>query len=413
MSVVGCSNSGRSGGGSNSASKQLSVYYWGSDSRATITNKVFDVFAKKYQGLSAKGQFLTFNNYFDKLATLAASDSVPDIIQMNPGSLSQYSESGQLLDLSTLSLDLGDYQPSALASGQIQGKQFGLAFGYQYVTTFYNTEIVQAAGIPVPTDLSSTWDDWVEYSLRLQAKLPSGIFAMTDGSSDSNAFESWIVGRGKSLFTEDGKLGYDVSDAADWFNFWTGLRAKGAIAPAAETVTYIQSGTVTDSPFTKGKAALSLGINVGFQGYQQVNKAKLDVAACPAGPDRRCESNHFFGWSVSAKAKNTDAVKKFFELWFTDPEVIKLLGTDRALPASADQLAELKDNADPATKRLLDFSIEHPEIKPFNPPATPAAVGNEQSDSLQRAAEAVLTGTSAPDAAAQQLVDDVTQALTS
>lgn len=413
--LVGCSKNGgstnASGNSGGSQTDQLNVFYWGAASREALTNKMFALYAKKYPGLSAKGQFLSFDNYFDKLATLAAAGSLPDIIQMNPGSLSQYGEAGQLLDLSTLSLNLGDYQQAALASGQDKGKQYGLAFGYQYVTMFYNASLVKAAGVPVPTGLSNTWDDWTSYCQKLQAKLPSGVFAMTDASSDSNSFESWMVGRGKSLFTTDGKLGYTVQDATDWFDYWTTLRKMGLTSPAADVVTYIQTGDITDSPFTKQKAVLTLGINVGFEGDQMVNKAPLAIAPMPAGTSRRCETNHFFGWSASAKTKDTDAVKKFFEMWFTDVAVIKLLGTDRALPASQSQLQDLKASADPAALKLLNFSIANPDIKPFNPPGTPAVIGSELDDALLRAAEAIVTGKSTAAQAAQAMTTDVEQTL--
>lgn len=403
ISLVGCSGNSKGGGGNG----QVSVFYWGADSRARTTNQVFDLFAKKHPGSSAKGQFLAFNNYFDKLATLAASGSLPDIIQTNPGSLTQYGANDQLLDLSTLSLNLGDYQSAALESGKVNGKQYGLAFGYQYVTMYCNTNIVKNAGIAVPSDSSSQWQDWADYAVKLQGKLPSGVFAMTDNSSDSNSFESWVVGRGKTLFTNAGKLGHDVSDVADWFRYWTDLRGKGAIAPSAESVTYVQTGTVTDSPLTKGKAALSLGINVGFQGYQQVNKATLDLAACPAGPVRRSEANHFFGWSVSSQTKLSDTIKSFLEFWFTDTDVISILGTDRALVASEKQLDALDKTADATTKKLLQFSIDHPDIKPLSPPATPSSVGSGQTDALQRAAEAVVTGSSDPEKAATSYMQQV------
>lgn len=411
--LSGCSGTGAGGataGSGQGGSKQINAFYWGSDSRAKLTNQVFDLFAKKHPGMSVKGQFLAFSNYFDKLGTLAAAGSMPDLLQTNPGSLSQYGENGQLMDLSTLNLDLGDYQDPALQTGRANGKQYGLAFGYQYVTVFYNADMLKAAGSEPPKDPAS-WDDWANFAVQLQGRLPAGTYAMTDSSSDSNSFESWMVGRGKTLFTDGGKLGYDVGDVTDWFDYWTGLRAKGAMAPAADSVTYVQTGAVTDSPLTKGKAAMSLGINVGFQGYQQLNKATLDLAACPTGPARRCETNHFFGWSVSAATKATDAVKAFLEFWFTDPEVVQIVGTDRALPASKTQLEALDKTADGPTKKLLAFSLAHPGIKPLSPPATPSSVGSKQDDSLRRAAEAVVTGSSKPSEAAQKLVQEVQAAL--
>ena len=410
LSACSGAGAGSTTGSGQGGGKQINAFYWGSDSRAKLTNQVFDLFAKKNPGMSVKGQFLAFSNYFDKLGTLAASGSMPDLIQTNPGSLTQYGANGQLLDLSTLNLNLGDYQDAALKTGQANGKQYGLAFGYQYVTVFYNADLLKAANTELPKDPAS-WDDWADFAVQLKGKLPANTYAMADCSSDSNSFESWMVGRGKTLFTDGGKLGYDAGDVTAWVEYWTGLRARGAVAPAADSVTYVQTGAVTDSPLTKGKAAMTLGINVGFQGYQQLNKAALDLAACPTGPAGRCETNHFFGWSVSASTKASEAVKAFLELWFADPSVVQIVGTDRALPASKTQLEALDKVADGATKQLLKFSIAHPGIKPLSPPATPPSIGSKQDESLRRAAEAVVTGSSKPSEAAKKLVEEVQAAL--
>ena len=43
---------------------------------------------------------------------------------------------------------------------------------------------------------------------------------MQDAGGYEPAFESWLRQRGKALYTEDGKLGFDEKDVADWFAFW-------------------------------------------------------------------------------------------------------------------------------------------------------------------------------------------------
>ena len=60
--------------------------------------------------------------------------------------------------------------------------------------------------------------------------------------------------RGKSLYTQEGKLGYDDKDIGEWFAFWDDLRKRGGCA--APDVQALDRGEIDSSLLSLGKAAM-------------------------------------------------------------------------------------------------------------------------------------------------------------
>ncbi|WP_165553894.1 ABC transporter substrate-binding protein [Kribbella capetownensis] len=395
--------SGGSAGGDAKGAANLEVIWWGADDRAAITNSILAMYGKKYPGNTAKGQFLPFGDYFNKLNTLAASNSLPDIIQLNLPNLAAYVKNGLLLDLGDV--DLGDYAKASLETGKIDGKLYGINFGYQYLTVMYNTELVTKSGLAVPKD-PADWNAWGDFGVELAKKLGNGVYGMSDNSAESNTWASWLTSRGKGLFSTDGKLAHDEGDAVAWYQYWSGLRDRGAIAPGAESQTYVSNGGAAVDPLTTGKSVISMSPIVQFQGYQKVNKVPLGLAPCPTGPSGRGEVNAFFGWGISSKTKNPQAAKDFLNLWFTDPGAFKELGLDRAIPASKKQLDTVSQGATGAIKTMLGFMDSY-TISPASQPASPPSIGSKVQDSLTRAAEAVLAKKLSPEQAGAQYFSEI------
>ena len=62
--------------------KDMRLTFWGGQDRADRTYKVTDLFSAANGG-SVQGEFLAWNDYWPKLATLTAGGNAPDVIQMD------------------------------------------------------------------------------------------------------------------------------------------------------------------------------------------------------------------------------------------------------------------------------------------------------------------------------------------
>ena len=61
----------------------LTMTWWGGQQRHEQTQQLFDEYSKENPGLTIKGTPSNWDGYFEKLATQAASGSMPDIVQMD------------------------------------------------------------------------------------------------------------------------------------------------------------------------------------------------------------------------------------------------------------------------------------------------------------------------------------------
>ena len=79
--------------------ENLTFSWWGNQTRNDMTMKVIDMYCAENAGVSIDGQFSTFSDYWEKLATYAAGNSLPDVIQMDYKYLQQYADKGLLISL--------------------------------------------------------------------------------------------------------------------------------------------------------------------------------------------------------------------------------------------------------------------------------------------------------------------------
>lgn len=409
LGIAGCSNASEraSSGGSSGKGVNLDVMWWGDDSVARATNAVLELYGKKYAPNTAKGQGLAWDNYFNKLSTLAAAKSLPDVMTFNGDNLSAYANNGLLLDLGAgTSVDLGDYRKEALGTGQYKGKLYGVNFGYEFVTIMYSTQLMEKSGMTPPAD-PSDWTAWGNFSEELAKKLGGGIYGIRDCTGDANVLLSFLISRGKEgIWAASGAMGYDEEDARAWFGYWDDLRNRGAVSPGPQTLAASSSGGGASSdPLTTGKAVLSMTTVTGFEGYQAVNKVPLGLAACPTGPARRGEWSSFYGFAVSAASKNPDAAKDLLHVWFTDPEAWAAIGFTHGIPASPKQLELLGQDAKGAAKSVLDFMKDH-TIEPVSIPASPARLGSKFDAVFAQASESLLSGSATLDDAVARFMRD-------
>lgn len=343
----------RSGDAGTSSSTRLTAFWWGGTQRDAITEEVFKITNQKYPNVSLSGQFLAFGDYWTKFNTLAAASNLPDILQMN-GYISQYGKRGLLLDLKPLMkrINLGDYDRSLLKTGMVGSHLYGINFGQQYVTTFYDTAVVERSGAKLPSN-NASWDEWGKFATDVWKA--TKVHGLTDGSGNDNVWTAFLQGRGKSGYTASGKLGFNKADALAFFQYWADLRAAGGIGPGPQNQAYINSGQVADDPVIKGESAMTQQPIVLFTSYQTLMKDTLGMASVPIGPKGRGEVNPFFGWSVSATTKHKEAAAEFLHTWFTNRDALKAEGLDRAIPASPTGLKLVSDSATPAQKTELQF----------------------------------------------------------
>ena len=89
-----------------------------------------------------------WNDYWQKLATQAAGQNLPDLIQMDYRFIFEYARRQQLAALDEFvgnQIALDDFDPNQLDSGKVDGKLYGISMGANSMTHVYNQALLAEA----------------------------------------------------------------------------------------------------------------------------------------------------------------------------------------------------------------------------------------------------------------------------
>jgi multiple sugar transport system substrate-binding protein len=404
--VLGAAACGDDDSGSGSsdpnAPVELSVFYWGSEKRAELTQKALDAYKAKHPNVTFKITWQANQGYSDKLATLAAGGDVPDLFATDDNMLADFATRNVTADLteakSSGKLDLSKFPPSLVDYGTVDGKLVGVAAGENTQGLVYNKTLVTKAGLPEP-QTGWSWDQFIDWAAQVTAK--TKVPGTMDPSADYKAFWVWLRQQGKDLY--NGKqLGFTAEDVTKWFTLWKGARDK----KATPTADIIHEGNVTDISkqlVITGKAATSWVWVNQMPELKKNTKDELGVVAYPGDPSGQWGRAAMY-WNVARSSEHKDTAIDVINFLVNDAEAVTALGTDRGLPSNMDLRAKFAETVtDAAMKQSIQVENEL-AAKFGKAPQVPPKGHSAFRSELVKAAENVQFGRATPEKAAADLI---------
>lgn len=418
MAAVVASAAALTGCGTNSEGQKdadgnvtIRMTWWGSDDRAKVTTDAVRAFEAANPNIKVQLEPASFSGYFDKLATQVAANDAPDVIQMTGDQIQEYAGRGALLDVS--SVDTSKMDESSLAPARLDGKLYGVSAGLGAHVMIANPSLFDAAGVSFPDDKTWTWEDLERISKEITDKSPEGTYGSQAFGTDINGLAIWLGQKGKSLWTSDGKVGYEASDSADYFEMLLRMSKEGGI-PTASLASEAVGGPLEQSGMATGKYAL---------GYWSSNQLTSLVAAAgqdlkpirfPSNTGKAEDSKMMLAstqyWSIAGRSKNVEASKKLVDFLSNNSEAGSILLAGRGVPANSEVRNAILDKLGPADRAAAEFIEEIAPETVDAPPAAPVGGGDIQNV-LRRVAIDVLFERVTPQQAAQQLIDETKSAL--
>ena len=388
---------------------RLRMFWWGSKERAERTDKVNKLYQQNNSGLTITGESLGWSDYWPRLATQTAGRNAADVLQMDYRYIYEYARRGALLPLDeylSKGLNLADFNKAAIDSGRVDGKIYGVSLGLNSTSVIYDKDLIQSLGLKPPT-WQMTWNEIGDLAVEITKAAKRDRFTgIQDGGRDEPAFEVWLGQRGKSLYTADGKLGFDAKDIGEWFAFWDELRKRGGAA-AADTQA-LDRGEIDGNLLTIGKAAIAFAHSNQLVGYQALNKSKLGLSTTPNGgagakPGQYLKPSML--WSVSAQSKQQEAAVKLLNFFVADVEAGKVLGVERGVPPSDTVRKAVAPTLDELGQAMADYiTLISDKVGPLPPP--PPHGAGEIATLLRRINEQVGFGKQSPADGAKQFVTE-------
>lgn len=149
---------------------RMMVWSGGGEDSFALEKRILDEFERLNPDVKLEIIYAPYDNYIEKLLTLAVGRELPDVFWIPQESVTFLANRGVLMDVTERAgaeLDTGLYFPAALDLVRYKGRLMGLPRDVCCYFFVYNRDQFREAGLPFPTR-DWTWKDFRETGLKLQ-----------------------------------------------------------------------------------------------------------------------------------------------------------------------------------------------------------------------------------------------------
>ncbi|MEQ4567716.1 extracellular solute-binding protein [Paenarthrobacter sp. CAP02] len=405
------------GGGSEAKSAdgkvELRFAWWGGDKRAQVTQAAIAAFEAENPNIKIKPEYGDWSGYWDKLATQVAANDAPDIIQMDEKYITEYSTRGALLDLSKYKIDTSKLDAAALDAGKSEKGLTGIAAGINAATILANPAVFKAAGVALPDDKTWTWEDFERISAEVTAKSPKGTYGAAAYGTDEASLGVWLRQNGKSLYTDDGKLGFEPSDIAQWWSFLKELSEKKAV-PSASEVVEAEAAPLDQSGLATGKNGLAFWWSNQLPALEKAAGGELQILRFPSKTGKAADAKLWYKasqfWSASSRTKHPEETAKFIDFLTNNVKAGEALLADRGVYPNSEVREAIAPKLAKADVKVVDFIAQIKEELGDAPAAPPKGAGAIQ-EIVKRYTSEVLFDRLSTEEAGKKAVDEMKSAI--
>jgi multiple sugar transport system substrate-binding protein len=385
----------------------IRVTWWGSDTRAELTNEAIAAFEKEYPNIKVKGEYKDWSGYWDALATTTAAKDSPDVVQMDELYLASYAERGALYDLGNADkiVDTSQFDDEALATGQIAGTQYALPIGVGVLAVAANTDLFDKYGVDLPDDTTWTWEDYAAIGKELTDKSGGEIHGLAAAPGfDNGSLKYWArLGDGE-LFDEDGDVSLEPGALVDMWEYGLELFSSEASVKASTMVEDWAAGIAAGS-FATGKAAMAWQYNTQVTTLQEASGANVTLLQLPhAGTSGANFFKPSMYWAVSGQSDHPAEAAAFVDFMLNHQDAADILKTERGIPANKEILQHLQAGLTGPDQTAAEYMNA---VTPGQPPVVTPNGASGIEPMLQRYTQEVYFGQTSPEKAAQAFIKEL------
>lgn len=347
----------------------LSFCWWGNQTRNDVTKKAVDLYMEKNPNVEIKVEFADWTGYWDKLSTMAAGGSLPDIMQHDAAYMNSYQSSGQLADLTEFIdagiIDTSKINESVIESSTIDGKCYGISSGVTALMMDYDKAIVEEAGVTIPDQM--TFDEFYDISAEIYEK--TGAMTYYDGGMNTLRYVARANGSGvyKDLNAGDSTAIQKHFELVDKF-----ARAEFAITPEllAEKNPYV----VETKPINDGTTWNDFSYCNQYISISNTAGRDLGITMYPAMEDAKAQAMYLQPaafLSVAETSEHKEEAAKFIDWFVNSVECNEILMAERGIPVNSEVSEAIKPKADAVFQTVFDYVAKVNEIADSVDPLDP------------------------------------------
>ena len=346
---TGAGTAGGSGGGGEPVKKiKLVAAEYSKDNTAAFWNKFATAYKAK-TGIDLDVQVVSWDDIDQQSSTMIQNNAAPDILNLN--AYASYAKDSLLYSSDEVLSDSvkSDLLPNFVQSGTYQGKMYGMPDLSSARAVCYNKDLFAKAGIAAPP---KTWDEFTADAKKITALGDGTVgYAMPLGPEEAQAeFSIWMFNNGGNWKT-DGKWTINSPQNVDTLTFLKSLSVTDKVTQNNPGKTDRTDGAFP--LFQSGRA----GMVVGFSPLAATldKDAKVHYATAPM-PTKAGGAPATYGVTdylmAFKKPGNQDAVKAFYDLYYSPDQVNTFIKAEGFLPVTESGVKQFA--SDPKLKTYLD-----------------------------------------------------------
>lgn len=297
------------------------------------------------------------NGYAASINSAIASGKAPDLFYTNTGfyyyliskncivNLEPYYKAAK--DAGVLNLE-SDYYTSFFSMSEYDGKRYVVPRSMDSVVTYYNTDILAAAGIDPKTDArfnnAFTWEQFNSLLDDVNAYLTSAQ-AKTDGYADCYALDpcfEWeavynpiMQSYGANIFDENGNITVESENMTEMATMINTISKKGRIIKPYSSAYNFKAGKCAFFFSSYGPTKMNEELAV---------RGKFDALPFPLIGENGKIGCGFAGWGISSRSSATqrDLAWQFLSYMISKEGQMALINNGLATPSIRIDLAEEK-----------------------------------------------------------------------
>lgn len=347
---------------------------------------------QKESGIKVDVMYLPLKDAEKQISIMAASNKLPDVMDVDSINTPAYASMGILADLTPYiqkDVKVDEYYQPTLDSSKYNGKYYGMPFTSATLGLFYNKDMFKAAGIANPP---ATWDELQQDLVKLSKNGVYGFSLAGNRTSNSSfVFLPFLLQNGGKTTAVGDKA------TADSLKFYKSMIDNNQLS--REMANWSLQDALDQ--FKAQKSAMT--ITGPFALPQVIKEAKFDwgTAPLPAGPGGKGTilSGHNL---VAANNKNIEASWKFIKYMNQRDVMMKYSEVENYIPARKDMTEHYKKGPIAPFVESMQFAV----------PRGPLVKWPQYDDVLQKMVQEVAVGVKTPeqastDAAAAATKDDL------
>ncbi|MEU7717127.1 sugar ABC transporter substrate-binding protein [Streptomyces tibetensis] len=319
------------GSGAGAADAPLVMTVWGGDPDRKTYQARIDLLVKKHPDLKVKLQLVPNDSYAQKVQTMIAGGTGPDIMQVAE-SVNTYSSKGQLLPLDDLAkkakLDPEQRFGPVGSLYTYQDKLYAIPDRSGAVTVFYNKDMFDKKGIKAPT-ADWTWDDALDAFKELT--VPGKVW----GYSGAEWFPQWwslAYQNGGTIIDAQGRPAVDSDEVVEALQWAGDLVFKHKVVPSKADYADMGPDIGGDQAFPNQKVATHAN---GFWVMSGLTKVKFGWDIAPMWRGKKQAVSAFgSGLAISRTSKQRDKAFKAIDFFTSPAAQTEIIASGQDVPAS-------------------------------------------------------------------------------